>query len=75
MIFLRELRDVAVSAAHVGSGVTKQVSITDVLRELSVAFCRREAVVYRASMQCVARVSGTGFLYDMHMPTAEVFCI
>jgi hypothetical protein len=73
MAFLGELANAAVGAAQVGSGVTKQAFITGALRELSVALCRGNGVVCRASLQCVARASGTGFREGMPMPSAEVF--
>jgi Reverse transcriptase (RNA-dependent DNA polymerase) len=58
--------------ASAGEGVTKTAFMASAVRELSVALCRGNGIMYRASLQALARASGSVFRAGLPVPTAAV---
>jgi hypothetical protein len=61
--------------AHVAAangGVSKAAFVRAALRELAVAMCRGNALLYRVSMFQVARTTRRGYWPGVLVPTADV---
>ena len=50
----------------------KATFVTNALRELSVALCKGNAILFRAGLQILARCSGSNFVAGELLPHAEV---
>ena len=67
-----ELLNTLATTASAGGDVIKDGFVNNALRELSIGLCRGNAVMYRRSLQVLARASGRAFMTGLPVPTADV---
>ena len=67
-----ELLNTLATTASAGGDVIKDGFVTNALRELSIGLCRGNAIMYRRSLQVLARASGRAFMTGLPVPTADV---
>ena len=65
------INDLATAASASGS-LHKDDFVTNALRDLSIALCRGNGVMYKRSMTTLARVSGTCLRAGLDIPTADI---
>ena len=67
-----ELLNVLATVASASGFVDKAAFVSNALRELGVALCRGQGLLFRAGLKTLARASGVAFAAGASAPTAEV---
>ena len=65
------LNTLAIAASANGT-VHKEGFVTNALRQLSVTMCRANGIMFRRSLETLARVTGTNFAGGLLIPTSDV---
>jgi hypothetical protein len=67
-----ELLNTLATTAAAGGAVRKSAFVANALRQLSVALCRGNGVMYRRSLGVIATASGNAFMHGMTNPISDV---